>query len=291
MRIGVGLPTTIAGANRELLLGWARQADAGPFSTLGVFDRLEYDSYDPLVSLAACAAVTQRVKLATTILTGPLYNTTLLAKAAASLDALSGGRLILGLGVGARESDYAAAGVEHRGRGKRLSEQMLTLRGIWEESNVGPSPAQAGGPKLLVGGISDVVLTRMARYAHGYVHGGGPPRAFSRAADKARAAWTDAGRPDHLHLWGMAYYALGEDAVHQGRDYLMKYYAFTGPFADKIAAGLLSTPQMIREFTDGYEEAGCENLILFPTVGSIDQLSRLADAVSAQRASSREQTP
>ena len=287
MQVGVGLPSTISAVDRDLLLAWARQADAGPFSTLGVFDRLAYDSYDPLISLAACAAVTNRIRLATTILTGPLYNTALLAKAAASLDALSGGRLVLGLAVGARESDYVAAGVEHRGRGKRLSEQLLALRGIWEEGAIGPPPAQPGGPKLLLGGTSDVVLTRMARYAHGYIHGGGTPRAFARAADKARAAWSDAGRPDHLHLWGMAYYALGAEAVEQGHNYLMKYYAFTGPFAGKIAAGLLTTPEMIREFIQGYEDAGCEELILFPTVGHIEQLSHLADvAGSAARVSS-----
>ena len=283
MKIGIGLPSTIPGAGRDLIIDWARQADAGPFSALGVFDRLEYDSHDPLMSLAACASVTQRIRLATTILTGPLYNTALLAKAAASLDVLSEGRLVLGLGIGARESDYTAAGVEHRGRGKRLSEQLLALRGIWEESAIGPRPVQAGGPKLLVGGTSDVVLTRMARYAHGYLHGGGSPRAFSRAADKARAAWTDAGRPDHLHLWGMAYYALGEDAVEKGRSYLLNYYAFTGPFADRIAAGLLTTPEMLKEFVEGYEQAGCEELILFPTVARIDQLARLAEAIPALR--------
>jgi alkanesulfonate monooxygenase SsuD/methylene tetrahydromethanopterin reductase-like flavin-dependent oxidoreductase (luciferase family) len=219
----------LAGAGRDLILDWAREADAGPFSTVGVFDRFAYDSYDPLVTLAACSAVTQRIQLATTILTGPLYNTALLAKAAASLDALSGGRLVLGLAVGARENDYVAAGVEHRGRGRRLSEQLLALRDIWEAGEIGPRPVQDGGPKLLVGGTSDAVLTRMARHAHGYIHGGGPPRVFARSADKARAAWADAGRPDHLHLWGMAYYALGAGAAELGRDYLMRYYAFTGP--------------------------------------------------------------
>jgi alkanesulfonate monooxygenase SsuD/methylene tetrahydromethanopterin reductase-like flavin-dependent oxidoreductase (luciferase family) len=284
MRVGIGLPSTIAGASRDLILQWAQKADDGPFSTVGVFDRLAYDSYDPLVSLAACAAVTHRIQLATTILAGPLYNTTLLAKAAASLDVLSGGRLVLGVAVGARDSDYKAAGIEPRGRGKRLSEQLLALRAIWEEHEIGPRPRQAGGPKLLVGGASDAVLARMARYAHGYIHGGGPPRAFARAADRARAAWTDAGRPDHLHLWGMAYYALGDAAVELGRNYLLEYYSFTGPFADRIAAGLLTTPAMIRECVEGYEAAGCEELILFPTVGSMDQISRLAEAVHSAEA-------
>src|SRR5712692_5890349 len=101
MQIGVGLPNGVPGTDGQLVIEWARRADEGPFSSLGVLDRLVYDSYEPLLSLAAAAAVTQRVKLATTIVIGPLRNTTLLAKLAASLDALSNGRLVLGLAVGA----------------------------------------------------------------------------------------------------------------------------------------------------------------------------------------------
>ena len=64
MRVGVGLPSNIAGVNGEQLLRWARQADEGPFSSLGVFDRLVYDSYDPVAVLAAAAAATNRIGLA-----------------------------------------------------------------------------------------------------------------------------------------------------------------------------------------------------------------------------------
>ena len=279
MRVGIGLPTTIPGAEGDLILDWARAADEGPFSTLGVFDRFVYDSYDPLISLAAAAAVTRRVRLATTILTGPLYNTALLAKAAASLDALSGGRLVVGLAVGARESDYDAAGIEHRSRGRRLSEQMAALRSYWKGESIGPKPARPGGPELLAGGLSDQAFLRMARYANGYLHGGGPPHTFAHAAEKARAAWIDAGRPDKLLLWGMGYYALGDEAADAGARYLRDYYAFTGPFAEKIAAGLLTTPQSVAQFIRGYQEAGCDELILFPTVGHLAQLQRLADLI------------
>src|SRR5437762_1042627 len=106
MEVGVGLPNTLPGATGELMLAWARRADAGPFASLGVFDRLVYDSYDPLLTLAAAAAVTARVRLATLIISGPLRNDALLAKQAATLDALSGGRLTLGLALGARKEDY-----------------------------------------------------------------------------------------------------------------------------------------------------------------------------------------
>lgn len=92
MLIGVGLPSTVPGARREEIIDWARQAEQFGFSTLGVLDRLVYDNYEPLIALAAAAAVTDRIKLATTVLTPPYRNNTpLLAKQLASLDRLSGG--------------------------------------------------------------------------------------------------------------------------------------------------------------------------------------------------------
>lgn len=280
MNVGVGLPAGIPGATGPLIVEWARQADAGPFSSLGVLDRLVYDSYDPLTSLAAAAAVTQRVRLVTMIVIGPLRDTAMLAKMAASLDALSNGRLTLGLAVGARPEDYAAAGVDYHSRGRRLTEQLATLRNAWEESIIGPEPAQPGGPPLLVGGLSDRGFTRVARYADGYVHGGGPPRTFARAADKACAAWSDAGRPGQPQLWAQAYFALGDRVAEAGARYLRDYYAFTGPFAEKIVAGLLTTPQAIAQFLRGYAEAGCDEMVLLPTVADLEQLHQLAMILS-----------
>ncbi len=278
MGVGVGLPATIPGTEPGLIIKWARQAEEGPFSSLGVLDRIVYDCYEPLTALAAAAAVTSRIRLATTIVIGLLRNTAMLAKGAATIDALSGGRLTLGLAVGARAEDYEAAGVNPQSRGKRLSEQLVALRSYWENEAMGPKPAQPDGPEVLLGGLSDQVFARVARYANGYVHGGGPPRAFARAANKARAAWTDAGRPGQPRLWGQGYFALGE-AAQAGTNYLQDYYAFTGPFAERIAAGLLTTPQAIAQFIRGYEEAGCNELVLFPTVPDIGQLDRLADVI------------
>jgi alkanesulfonate monooxygenase SsuD/methylene tetrahydromethanopterin reductase-like flavin-dependent oxidoreductase (luciferase family) len=278
MHVGVGLPSTVPGTQRQLIIEWACRADEGPFSSLGVLDRMVYDSYDPLITLGAVAGITHRVKLATTIVIGPLHNTALLAKTAASLDALSGGRLVLGLAVGARKEDYAAAGVDYRGRGKRLSEQLSSLRSLWEDNHIGPKSVRSNGPDLLVGGLSDQGYARMVRYTDGYVHGGGPPRAFARAADKAYAAWSDAGRPGKPQLWAQGYFALGDDAIKEtGYRYLRDYYAFTGPFAERIAAGLLTSPQAVAQFMRGYQDAGCDELVLFPTVADLAQLDRLAE--------------
>jgi alkanesulfonate monooxygenase SsuD/methylene tetrahydromethanopterin reductase-like flavin-dependent oxidoreductase (luciferase family) len=279
MEVGIGLPSTLQGATGGLLLEWARRADAGPFASLGVFDRLHYDSYDPLISLAAAAGATARIRLATMIITGPLRNDALLAKEIASLDALSGGRLTLGVALGARKEDYDAAGVAYATRGRRLSEQLLALRAAWEDAAIGPRPAQEGGPPILVGGLSDSAYARAARYADGYAHGGGPPRAFAAAATKARAAWADADRPGRPLLWAQGYFALGADEAPAGRAYLLDYYAFTGPFAERIADGLLTTPQAVVQFVRGYAEAGCDHLVLFPTVAKIEELDRLAEIV------------
>ena len=283
MQVGVGLPSTIPDTQGQLIIEWACRADEGPFSSLGVLDRLVYDSYDPLITLGTVAGVTHRVKLATTIIIGPLYNNSLLAKYAASLDALSGGRLVLGLAVGARKEDYDASGVDYRERGKRLSEQLTSLRSIWEDNYIGPKTTHQGGPNLLVGGLSDQSYARMVRYTEGYVHGGGPPRAFARAADKAYAAWRDAGRPGKPQIWAQGYFALGDDGVMKaGYRYLRDYYAFTGPFAERIAAGLLTSPQSVAQFIRGYQNAGCDELVLFPTVPDIAQLDRLAEILHAQ---------
>jgi alkanesulfonate monooxygenase SsuD/methylene tetrahydromethanopterin reductase-like flavin-dependent oxidoreductase (luciferase family) len=279
MDIGVGLPNTLKGTTGALMLEWARRADTGPFASLGVFDRLRYDSYDPLIALAAAAGATTRIGLATLIISTPLRNDALLAKEVASLDALSGGRLTLGVALGARREDYEAAGVAYATRGRRLSEQLAILRAAWEEATPGPQPGQPGGPPVLVGGLNDSAYARAARYADGYVHGGGPPRAFAAAAAKARAAWADSGRPGRPLLWAQGYYALGEEEAEIGRAYMLDYYAFTGPFAERIAAGLLTTPQSIVQFVRGYAEAGCDHLVLFPTVARIEQLARLAEIV------------
>ncbi|MEW5988253.1 MAG: LLM class flavin-dependent oxidoreductase [Chloroflexota bacterium] len=280
MQVGVGLPNTIPETSGEALLEWMRQADQGPFSCLGVLDRIVYDACEPLTTLAAAAAVTHRIRLATVIVVAPLRNAAVLAKQAATIDALSGGRLTLGLALGAREDDYQAAGVAYGGRAERLAAQLVALRDTWENEAIGPHPTQPGGPELLLGGQSDQVFARVARFANGYVHGGGPPRAFAGAALKARAAWIDAGRPGQPRLWGQGYFALGgEEVVAAGAAYLRDYYAFTGPFAERIAAGLLTTPQAILQFVRGYGDEGCDELVLLPATAGLDQLHRLADVL------------
>lgn len=281
MQVGIGLPNTLSGVDRELLREWARKAEDGPFTSLGVFDRMVYDSLDPFQTLGVCAGATEEIRLATSIIAGPLRSNAMLAKKAATLDVLSDGRLTLGLALGARRDDYEAAGADYGSRGRRFTNQLDELRSYWEGDEIGPDPVQDGGPELLVGGSSDPTYKRVGRFGDGYIHGGGPPRAFAKEAEKARAAWTEEGRPGNPVLWGHGYFALGdEEAAEKGREYLLDYYEFTGPFAERIADGLLTTPQEVVQFIRGYEEEGCDELLLFPTVADGEQYDRLETVVA-----------
>jgi alkanesulfonate monooxygenase SsuD/methylene tetrahydromethanopterin reductase-like flavin-dependent oxidoreductase (luciferase family) len=261
------------------LVDWASRAEQAGFDSLGVVDRHVYDSYDPLISLAGAAAVTTRIRLCTMIVIGPVRQAAVLAKEAASLDALSGGRLVLGLSIGARREDYDAVGAPWTGRGARLSKQIAAMREIWDDPTIGPVPTADGGPPVLVGGGSGASFARAARHADGYVHGGGPPRAFSGAAEKARAAWIEAGRLGEPMLWGQSYFALTDPTA--GDAYMRDYYAFTGGFVERIAAGLLTTPEAIREQVRGYADAGCDELVLLPATSDPQELDRLAEVLQS----------
>lgn len=281
MNVGVGLPSAVPNTGPDLVMEWARRADAGALSSLGVVDRTKYESYDPMTTLAAAAAVTERIGLVTMVVIGPLRNNALLAKEAATIDSISGGRFTLGLAVGARTEDYDAAGVLPRGRGARLTEQIADLRSYWERAEVSVMTESGWGPPVLVGGMSDPSFLRAARYADGYVHGGGPPRTFERAVAKMRTAWFELGRTGAPLLWAQAYFALGDATeIDRGRAYMRDYYGFTGPFAEKIAEGMLSTPQAIAQFVRGYAEAGCDELVLLPAVSDIEQLDRLQEVLA-----------
>ena len=127
MEIGIGLPSTIPGVQGHEVIEWARRADAAGFSTLGTIDRLTYPNYEPLIALAAAAAVTERIRLTTAILIVPYRESAaILAKQAATLHHLSGRRLVLGMAVGGRDDDYEPYGLSMspKERWDRLMEML-----------------------------------------------------------------------------------------------------------------------------------------------------------------------
>lgn len=276
MRVGMGLPNTLESTDHDLVLEIARRADEGPFTSLGVFDRIVYHSLDPMQTLGVCAGATEDIQLVTSIVAGPLRNTNHLAKKAATLDVLSDGRFTLGIALGARKDDYDAADADFGSRGRRFTKQLEELRNVWETDEIGPTPTTEGGPQLLVGGESDPSYKRVARFGDGWIGAGGPPRRFEGCADSARAAWAESGRQGEPALWDHGYFALGDDDVaERGREYLLDYYEFTGPFAEKIADGLLTTKQEVVQYIRAHEERGCDELIMFPAVGGIEQYDQL----------------
>jgi len=158
--IGIGLPNTVPGTEGRTLVDWAKNAEEAGFSTLGTIGRLVYPNYEELIALSAAAAVTSRIRLTTSVLLAPLYaNTALFAKQAASLDRLSGGRLVLGLGLGGREDDYTASALPTAGKGRRLDEQLVTaLQAVpgGQAHHVGELVVAAGQPLGVAGQVGHV---------------------------------------------------------------------------------------------------------------------------------------
>lgn len=279
MDVGIGLPNAIPAATGGQLVEWARRADARGFSSLGTIDRVVYDNYEPLIALAAAAAVTERIGLSTTVLLAPLrVNAVELAKQALSVNALSGGRLTLGVGLGAREDDYEVSGVELAGRGKRLDAMLEQIREIWDGEDIGPRVA--GAPGLVVGGHADASYARVARFADGWIASGTGPEQYAEGAAKAKAAWSEAGRSGEPRTMALAYFSLGEKAEEDAARNLGHYYAWLGEeVAGMIVAGAAKSEEAIQGQVAAYEEAGCDELILCPSSSDPDQVDLLADAV------------
>src|SRR4051794_10002062 len=159
MKIGIGLPNTVRGTERGDMRDWAMRAEAAGFSTLGTIDRIVYANHEPLIALAYAAAVTERIGLLTSVLLAPLRsNTALLAKQAASVDVLSGGRLTLGLAVGGREDDFDASGLDFKDRGGTFDRQLDEMHRLWEggkggfAGGGGPQPREGPPPGVIWGG-------------------------------------------------------------------------------------------------------------------------------------------
>ena len=286
MQIGIGHPGTIPGVKGQLLLDWARRADEGPFSSLGSLDRLVYPNYDALITLTAAAAVTKRIRLVTTVLLAPLYNTGILAKQTASLDAISGGRLTLGVGIGGREEDFRAAPASFHDRGKRFEQQLETMTRAWsgqalaeDIGSIGPTPVQSGGPELLIGGYSPAAINRVGRWGNGYIAGGTPPTMARQGYEQAEQAWQAAGKPGKPRFVAGLYWALGPDAKEKGGMYIRHYYAFLGQMAEQIASMVSATPEALKGAIQAFTDVGVDELILWPTIPELEQVDRLADLI------------
>jgi alkanesulfonate monooxygenase SsuD/methylene tetrahydromethanopterin reductase-like flavin-dependent oxidoreductase (luciferase family) len=284
MRIGIGLPNPVPNTQGSTVVEWARRAEAAGFSSLATIDRIVYPSYESLISLAAAAAVTERIGLMTNVLLAPLRNEVLLAKEAASVDRLSGGRLTLGLAVGGRRDDFAAVGDGFETRGRRLEQQIEAMKRLWKGEELSdtrqPSvPLPGREVPILIGGATDEAVERTVKYGIGYTAGGAPPEMVGPIVEKVRASWTDAGRDGEPRLVALSYFALGPTASEGATRYLKDYYGFLGEWADRIAESAPTSADALKDIAAKFGDVGFDELIVDPTISDLDQVDRLADAL------------
>jgi alkanesulfonate monooxygenase SsuD/methylene tetrahydromethanopterin reductase-like flavin-dependent oxidoreductase (luciferase family) len=287
MKVGIGLPATVPGVDKTALVGFAQRAEQRGFSSLGTIDRLVFANYESLIALAAAAAVTERIRLLTDILIVPYRaNAALLAKQAATLDSLSGGRLTLAVAVGGRDDDYRASGVPFETRGKRMDAMLREMKDVWAGADrgfagpIGPPTPQRGGPELLIGGTVGATWRRVREFGDGWTMGGGTPDDFAAGAEKARSAWREAGREGAPRLIALCYFALGDTARDDAESYLHSYYRIVGEdVAGMIAKSAAVTPEMAARYRDGFADVGADELVFFPCSTDVKQVDLLADAV------------
>lgn len=279
MDVAIGLPNAVPGTTGKQLTDWARRAEELGFSSLGTIDRIAYPNVEMLTALSAAAAVTERIGLATTVLLGPLRgNPVSLAKQVLSLHAISGERVTLGIGLGGREDDYEVAGVSTKTRGKELDAMLERMREVWDGDEVGPQTETE--PRVLVGGGVEASFKRAARFGDGWIASGAPPEQFAGWREEFETAWSAAGRGEPAQNAGLAYFSLGDRAEEDAKHYLTDYYAWLGEeTANWIADSAAKTPEAVQQYLSAFEQAGCQELFLFPSSSDPQQVELLAEAV------------
>jgi probable F420-dependent oxidoreductase len=199
MKIGVVFPQTEIGQDPAAIRDYAQAVESLGYTHILAFDSVvganpvrpggwdspytyEHAFHEPFVLFGFCAGVTQRIELVTGIVILPQRQTTLVAKQAAAVDVLSGGRLRLGIGVGWNVVEFEALGENFKNRGKRVEEQLEVMRLLWTQelvtyegrwhrvpgAGIKPLPVQRPIP-IWMGGESEAVLRRAARLADGWI--------------------------------------------------------------------------------------------------------------------------
>lgn len=294
MRLSIGLPTYLGNAiEPRTVLDWARRADEAGFAAVAVHDRPHADTWDPLATLAAVAAVTERVRLATAVVLLPTRDEALLVKQAAVVDRLSGGRLDLGVGVGGRANDFELFGRSFAGRGREYERQLARINDLWagaivsEESGteLGPAPIQRPRPPLWVGGYAAAAIDRAVRHGDGYIFGAAGFARMAAMTPAIREAAAKAGR-SNFPVAGLAYVLLSTDAreIADAERLLTRYYGqLHKPFNDLVAVG---DERAMEATIAAYREAGVDLLHLIPVSRSADQIELIARVagLSAARA-------
>lgn len=281
MKIGIGIPNQVRNVDPKVIVPWATRAERAGFSTLGTVGRIAYPGVQDTVALAAAAGATATIGLLSNVVVGPAWSPVLLAKEVAGIDGVSGGRLTLGLGLGARPDDYTVDGRGPRGLGKIMDADLKVYRDVWNGDLIGGvNPAVPRGTRqvpLLFGGIAAAALVRMAKWGDGYIGGSVPADMVSGAFDGARAAWREAGRAGEPRLVAICYYALGKG--DEGRANVHDYYSVSGDFARLIAGNVGVTAADVQRMLKSFEAIGADELIFNPATDDLDDIDRLGEIV------------
>jgi alkanesulfonate monooxygenase SsuD/methylene tetrahydromethanopterin reductase-like flavin-dependent oxidoreductase (luciferase family) len=214
-----------------------------------------------------------------------------MARQAATIDILSGGRLTLGIGIGVRENDYLATGFDFHRRGRRVDEQLPVLRRIWagepfsvDVGPIGPRARRPGGPELLIGGYVPAVVRRIAAWGDGYMApGGGEPESMLKMWRAIEQAWSEAARPGKPRWVGASYFALGPDAAEQASRYINANYGYNRELAARRLRGILTTPEMVEDAIKRQADMGVDEFILRPCAEELEQMDRLAEIAELWR--------
>jgi probable F420-dependent oxidoreductase len=241
---------------------------------------------DPLAVLPWLAGITRRVALGASVIVLPYRSPLPVAKLLASVDVLSGGRLIFGAGVGWMEGEFAALGVPFTERGSRTDEALELIRAVWSDAfpeirtrrhrlqgvQASPMPLQKPRPPIWIGGGSEAAFRRVARLADGWHATATPPDAFRQGAETVRRFWTEAGREGEPALTLRA--VLLVDGVHR-------------PAADmSLLRGRWAVQGTVREIAETlarFRDLGCSHVALdvslntYPAV--LKTIDRLAEEV------------
>ena len=285
MRVGIGLPVTTKGTSGELLLAWARRAEEAGFDALTSIDRIVYPGFESMTAMAAAAAVTSRIGLRTNVLLAPARSAPMVAKQAAAVDQISGGRFMLGIGVGRRPDDYEATGRDFGTRGRRLDADLEAMHAEWRGRPAGgrsqPStlpPVRDGAVPVFFGGSLEAAMGRIVRWGVGWSVSSRGPDETHESAERVRAAWQEAGREGSPVIMVMHYFALGEDS---NVDYLMDYYGYQGERARMFAEGAYRRAADVTSALRDFAAVGVDEYVFIPTMADLSQVDRLADAVAA----------
>lgn len=277
MKVGVILPGNVPGVDGRTIQEWCRIADEGAFSSVAAADRLTYANLDPMQLLAFAAAATERVRVVSCIAIAPLRPAPIFAKQVATLSALAGGRFTLGIGTGARATDYEAAGVDFERKSPILTEQLEyldRLRGLDDEQQVGPA---LGELEILIGGARPQSIERLLRWGDGYISGGIKPQFYGYEVAAVRGAWQESGKAGEPRIVAGTFWA-SESGYDRCVDAIDRYMEQGGPppqIRDDIRRGEEGFRAAIEEFG----EVGFDEIVFFPHVADVSEIERLAEIV------------